>query len=262
MKHNYKAILLLLAFTFCHLFMRQLWGESWSETLLELDGQSYLLLSLASWTFIYSPFLICALVIFNDQHWADIFGVKVEGSYKYLLAATLCCLPMFIGYSSLSEDLNLSLADVITGSVYPAFFEEIIFRAVLFGMLYRFCHWGFIKAALTSSLIFGIGHLYQSSDFGSALLLFGFMAVAGSWFAWLFCECENKIWFPMWMHLLMNAAYGVFNMSGGAIGELDSNLYKGSAIILSIVYVQWQIKKGKPREVNLNNLWSKKPLFN
>ncbi|MBU2918143.1 hypothetical protein KO505_09230 [Psychrosphaera sp. F3M07] len=49
---------------------------------------------------------------------------------------------------------------------------------------------------------------------------------------------------------------------GWFIGELDSNLYKGSAIILSIVYVQWQIKNGKPREVNLNNLWSKKPLLN
>ena len=81
------------------------------------------------------------------------------------------------------------------------------------------------------------------------------MAVAGSWFAWLYCECGYRIWYPMWMHFIMNAAYGIFGMSGGAMGEADANIFKASAIVLSIVYVTWSIKNGKKREVTKQRLF-------
>jgi len=165
---------------------------------------------------------------------------------------------MILGYAYLSPELNLSITDIITGSIYPAFFEEIIFRAILFGLLFRMCKWGFIPAALTTSVIFGLGHLYQSHNISSALMLIAFMAVAGSWFAWLYCECGYRIWYPMWMHLIMNASYGVFNMSGGAMGEASANIFKGLTILLSLVFVHWLIKQGKPREVSKSRLWSNK----
>jgi len=58
----------------------------------------------------------------------------------------------------------------------------------------------------------------------------------------------------MWMHIFMNAAYGIFGMSGGAAGDLQGNLFKATAIVLSIVYVEMLIRKGKPREVVLSKL--------
>lgn len=257
MTNTYRAIFMLATFICCHLFMRQFWGATWSDALLALDGQSYVLHSLARWTFIYSPFVICALILFKGESWVSVLGLKSDQKDHYLSAATLCCIPMVLGYAYLSTELNLSVASVITGAVYPAFFEEIIFRAILFGLLFRVCKWGFIPAALLTSLIFGFGHLYQSHDFISALMLFGFMAVAGSWFAWLYCECGYSIWYPMWMHLFMNAAYGIFNMSGGAMGEASANIFKGLTIILSLVYVYWRRKNGKPREVTKARLWSR-----
>lgn len=255
MTKKYKAIILLAAFICCHLFMKYFWGEAWSEILLELDGQSYVLHSLIKWIFIYSPFVFVALYLFKDEHWLEILGLKSNRKEHYFSSAVLCCFPMILGYANLTEELNLSIADIITGSVYPAFFEEIIFRAILFGLLFRVCKWGFIPAALTSSLIFGFGHLYQSHDIGSALMLFAFMAVAGSWFSWLYCECGYRIWYPMWMHLIMNAAYGVFNMSGGAMGEASSNIFKALTILLSLIYVYWLIKQGKPQQVTKTRLW-------
>lgn len=258
MTNKYKAILLLVAFICCHLFMKYLWGESWSGFLLGLDAQSYVLHSLAKWIFIYSPFICSALILYKDEHWIEILGLKTSRKDYYFVAAILCCLPMILGYAYLSSEFNWSLVDIITGAIYPAFFEEVIFRAILFGLLFRVCKWGFIPAALVSSLIFGFGHLYQSHDITSALMLFAFMAVAGSWFAWLYCECGYRIWYPMWMHLIMNGAYGIFGMSGGAMGEANANIFKALTIILSLVYVYWLIKRGKKREVTKTKLWRNK----
>jgi membrane protease YdiL (CAAX protease family) len=95
-------------------------------------------------------------------------------------AAALCCLPMTIGYAFLSTELNLSLAPIVTGSIYAGLFEEIIFRAALFGVLFRYCRWGFIPAALISSIIFAFGHLYQGHDAISALTAVAITAVAGT----------------------------------------------------------------------------------
>lgn len=255
MNRSIKALLLLSAFLVCHLFMRELWGDSWSEYLLTLDAQTHVLRSLATWVFIYGPFLIVAAWLCRDAGVLNVLGLVPTGIGTYVLAALACCVPMIVGYGFLSTALNLSIPDLIRGSVYPGIFEEIIFRAVLFGVLFRFCGWGFIPAALVSSLIFGVGHLYQSNDLSSAVMLMGFMAVAGSWFAWLYCECGYRVWFPAAMHVLMNGAYGVFSMSGGAMGEGSANLFKATAIILSILYVRRLIKLGKPREVSRDRLW-------
>lgn len=255
MKNSIKALLLVTTFFCCHLFMRDLWRETWSQTLLALDGQTYVLHALIRWLFIYSPFVLTALYLFREQHWLDVLGLRTSRQDKYFLFAVLCCIPMILGYAYLSPALNLSIASLMTGSVYPALFEEVIFRAILFGLLFRVCKWGFIPAAIISSAIFGVGHLYQSHDLGSALMLIGFMLVAGSWFAWLYCECGYRIWYPMWMHLIMNAAYGIFNMSGGAMGEASANIFKAITIVLSLVFVHWLIKQGKPRAVTRARLW-------
>ena len=255
MKHSLKAIFLVVTFICCHLFMRDFWGDTWSQSLLRLDGETYVLQTLARWLFIYSPFVFVAKLLFREEQWLDVLGLRTSKKDQYFLFALACCAPMILGYAYLSNGLNLSIPDLITGSLYPALFEEVIFRAILFGLLFRVCKWGFIPAALLSSAVFGVGHLYQSNDITSAMMLMGFMLVAGSWFAWLYCECGYRIWYPMWMHLIMNAAYGIFNMSGGAMGDVGGNIFKATAIILSLVFVGWLIKHGKQREVTLERLW-------
>jgi membrane protease YdiL (CAAX protease family) len=92
-------------------------------------------------------------------------------------------------YALLSTELNLSMSAIITGSVYAGVFEKIIFRAALFGVLFHYCRWRFIPAALISSIIFGLGHIYQGHDLLSAVMAVAITSVAGTWFSWLYCEC-------------------------------------------------------------------------
>ena len=255
MTNTIRALLIISTFIFCRYIMKEFWDENWTKTLLTLDKQSYVLLIPARYLFIYSPLLLMATFLIKSVSMFEILGVSSGGFQQYLLAAILCCTPMAIGYAYLHTELNLSLATLITGSIYAGFFEEIIFRAAFFGFLFRYCRWGFIPAASISSIIFGLGHLYQGQDTMSALMAVGITSVAGAWFSWLYCECGYRIWFPLWMHIFMNAAYGIFGMTGGAAGDLEGNLCKATAIILSLVYVNLLIRRGKNREITLASLW-------
>lgn len=255
MNNKIKTLIMITTFIFCRYVMRYFWGDGWSDALLSLDQQSHLLLTPTSYLFIYSPLVLVATLLFKEVQLQEILGLKIEGFQHYILAAVACCLPMTLGYAYLSSELNFSLSDLIVGSVYAGVFEEILFRAVLFGVLFRYCRLGFIPAALVSSVIFGLGHIYQGHDPLSAFAAFAITSVAGTWFAWLFCESGYRIWFPLWMHIFMNAAYGIFSMSGGAAGDLEGNIFKASSIILSFVYIHMLVKRGKKREITLASLW-------
>ena len=254
MKHAMHAFLIITIFTFCHYVMRHFWGDGWSSWLSNIDNQTDILFIPAKFTFLYGPLVAAAIVLFKQERLFESIGLSFDGFISYTLAALLCCIPMTLGYAFLSSELHLSISAIITGSVYAGFFEEVIFRAALFGVLFKYCRWDFIPAALVSSVIFGMGHIYQGNDPLSAVMAVTVTTIAGTWFAWLYCECGYRIWFPMWMHIFMNAAYGIFGMSGGAAGDLQGNLFKATAIVLSIVYVEMLIRKGKPREVVLSKL--------
>lgn len=255
MNNKIKTLIMITTFIFCRYIMKYFWGDTWSEALLALDNQSHLLLTPASYLFIYSPLVLVASLLFKDVDLTEILGLKIAGFQHYFLAAVACCLPMTIGYAYLSSELNLALSGIMVGSVYAGVFEEILFRAVLFGVLFRYCHLGFIPAALFSSVIFGFGHIYQGHDLMSAFAAFAITSVAGTWFAWLFCESGYRIWFPLWMHIFMNAAYGIFGMSGGAAGDLAGNIFKASSIILTLLYIHLLVCRGKKREITFLNLW-------
>lgn len=258
MNNTVKTLIMISTFMFCHFVMKNFWGEDWSKTLLILDQQSRLLLIPASYLFKYSPLVLVAILLFKEVGIQEILGLKTEGFKHYFLAAVACCLPMTLGYAYLSSELNLSLSGLMVGSVYAGVFEEILFRAVLFGVLFRYCRLGFIPAALVSSVVFGLGHIYQGHDAMSAFAAFAITTVAGTWFAWLFCESGYRIWFPLWMHIFMNAAYGVFSMSGGAAGDLEGNIVKASSILLSLVYIHLLVCRGKKRQITLASLWKNK----
>ncbi len=255
MDNKIKTLTMITSFIFCHYIMRNLWGDGWSEALLAIDQQSDLLLTPAKYLFIYSPLVLVAALLFKEVELKEILGLKTRGFYSYLLAAVVCCAPMTLGYAYLSSGLNLGLSGIVVGSVYAGVFEEILFRAVLFGVLFRYCRLGFIPAALVSSVIFGFGHIYQGHDAMSTFAAFAITSVAGTWFAWLYCESGYRIWFPLWMHIFMNAAYGIFGMSGGAVGDIEGNIFKATSIILSLVYIHLLVHKGKKREITLASLW-------
>lgn len=258
MERTIKTIIFISVFMACHFLMKDLWQPSWSRLLLALDNDTKLLLKPAFFLFVYGPMIICGYLLFSQASWCNILGLNTTGTISYFWGSVLCCVPMFVGYAFLSNKLTFTISHFMEGSVYAGFFEEVIFRAVLFGVLFKYCRLGFIPAALVSAVVFAFGHIYQGHDTASALAAFTITLMAGGWFSWLYCECGYRIWFPMWMHLFMNGAYYIFSMSGGAVGQLEANIFKATSILLTLVYVHLLVKKGKAREITRANLWTNK----
>src|SRR5690606_36689127 len=82
-----------------------------------------------------------------------ILGVAIGG---------LKTVPMFVGYAfrfSLMRQPDLN--SLLINTVSAGLFEELIFRAYFFGLVYRYTRLGFIPDILATSLVFALLHLYQ-----------------------------------------------------------------------------------------------------
>jgi membrane protease YdiL (CAAX protease family) len=164
-----------------------------------------------------------------------------KGFFRGLSLAFICVLPMFISSAfsgRISEEL--SFWELMNGTVFAGFFEEILFRAFLFGLLFRKLNWGFLPASVLGAVIFGIGHLYQSDGFAESVAVFTVTFMGAVWFAWLFIEWKENLWVPIFMHTFMNLSWILFDIAGNVSGDLLSNIFRiitiGLSIILTVLY--------------------------
>lgn len=125
--------------------------------------------------------------------------------------------------------------NVMRGAVLPGAAEEILFRAFLFGVLYRFAGWGFLPAALLSSCVFGIEHVYQGGDAMEALGIAVLTGIGGLWWSWLLVEWRWNAWVPIAFHVLMNAWFEMFTMADNAMGDAAFIGVRLGCIVLSVV---------------------------
>lgn len=173
-----------------------------------------------------------------------------------LVVGLAITLPMGIGYAIVSQlNPDISAMDLLNQALMPGLYEEFVYRAFLFGLLFRFCGWGFIPAGLLSALIFGGAHLYQANDLGSALGIFAVTGIGGLWFAWLYIEWDKNLFVPIVAHILMNAYWGIFSMGTNALGGVYGNVFRSMTIALSIFLTVRYIKKRKTFLVNKRNLF-------
>lgn len=82
---------------------------------------------------------------------------------------------------------------ILVSSIIGPILEEIIFRKILFGTLYK--RFNFFVSALISSVIFALAHMEPQH-----VLLYGSM---GFTFAFLYVKTKH-IWVPIFAHLSMN----------------------------------------------------------
>lgn len=123
---------------------------------------------------------------------------------------------------------------VVHGSVLPGIGEEVLYRAFLFGFLFRFAGWGFLPAALVGAGFFGAAHLYQGESLADAAAIFAITASGAVWFAWLYAEWRFNIWVPAAFHVLMNMYWELFAISDTANGPLAANALRFAVILLSV----------------------------
>ncbi|MEM7662389.1 MAG: CPBP family intramembrane glutamic endopeptidase [Pseudomonadota bacterium] len=147
---------------------------------------------------------------------------------------------------------------VSRGAILPGIFEEIFYRAFLFGFLFRFAKWGFLPAALVGAIVFGAGHLYQSGDPTEATAIFTITALGALWFAWLYVEWGYNVWVPAAMHLLMNLWWELFAVSDSALGPMSANVSRIGVIVLSILITVWFAKRHGGRRIK-GVIWMRQP---
>jgi len=133
--------------------------------------------------------------------------------------------------------------DIFDSAILPGIGEELLFRGMLFGLLFRFARWGFLPAALLGASVFGFGHFYQGSSISEFLGIFGITAIAALWWSWIYIEWDNNIWMPVAFHILMNMYFTIFDVSEGTLGSWSFFAIRALVCLLSIALTVRHAKK-------------------
>lgn len=191
--------------------------------------------SIASNILIYSQIVLVFIVtsILFGRKTLEVLGLHKD-VLKGLKIGFICTLPMFIGYAFLNGfefklDLNLIHRDI----VQAGFFEELLFRGFLFGILYYVVGWGFIPAVILPSIYFGLGHLYQAENFSEAINVFLFTGLGSAGFAWFYIAFKN-LWVVIFLHAFMDLSWDVFQIETNAAGNLLVNIFRFTTLGLMI----------------------------
>lgn len=194
-----------------------------------------------------------------------------QGTYKTLLYefglscgfmigagfAFLCTLPMLLGYGILfSLNRELSFDSIVIMTVSSAFFEEVIFRAFLFGQLYRHTRLGFLPAVLGGSLLFGSAHLYQGTETSELAGIFAITFVGSILFSWIYAEWKFNLWTAILLHFLMNLYWLIFDVDSNALGDTYANVFRFSTVFLAVIAtIFYKYRKKVLLEIGIRTLF-------
>lgn len=163
--------------------------------------------------------LLTAAILFGRSRALSALGLTGSLPLAFGFAGA-CCLIVLTGIaltSPLAATGQLAF-ELMRSAVLPGVAEEILFRAFLFGFLYRFAGWGFVPAALLSAAVFGAEHLYQGGDAMEAGAIALLTGIGGLWWSWLLVEWRWNAWAPIAFHVLLNAIWTAFDVSDSALG--------------------------------------------
>lgn len=127
------------------------------------------------------------------------------------------------------------LLEAFRGSILPGIAEEVLYRALLFGFLFRYTGWGFLPAALVGAVFFGAAHLYQGETPMDALFVALITGLGAVWFAWLYVEWRFNLWVPIAFHILMNLYWELFSVDDSALGGPMANVLRASTLVAAVV---------------------------
>ncbi len=179
------------------------------------------------------------------------FGVKAAAAELGLLKpagraflfAFIATLPMLIAFA-LTSGINPkpTMLTVGVGCILAPFAEELLFRAFLFRQLYRHGRLGFWISALVPSVIFAIGHLYQSNDLTELVGIAAITGIGSLLFCWVFLRWDDNVWPIFALHAFMNLWWEIFAVDDSALGGWVANGARLATVILAIVLTKYRDK--------------------
>ena len=224
-----KSVVLVLAF----IFMQYSGHSSYLSFMYEnLSGTSYLQVFVKMLVY-YSPVLLVSGLLFRKGLLA-VLGLKHSLLKSFGLALAFTA-PLFLIFPFFFQlDNELSGLSVFRGAFLAAVFEELVFRGLVFGVLFRLCGWKFLPAVMLTAVVFGLAHLYQAADVVGALLTFAVTFAGAVWFAWLYVKWDYNLFLPIFLHFLMNFSWQLFEVEAGAAGGTVTNIGRTFTILISI----------------------------
>ena len=188
--------------------------------------------------------------------------IAATGLYKSpltgLIYALMSVLPMLLFVIFWGKwNKELSFWYIVNTTLVAGFFEELFFRGILLGMLFRYARWGFVPAVLISSLIFALGHIYQGGDLFTSLLAALVTGFGGLLFGWIYIESNYNLWFSIFLHALMNFSWIAFSLAENAASAgVGLNIARLLTVIIAVVLVVvYKKRKGLPYVINKRTLW-------
>jgi membrane protease YdiL (CAAX protease family) len=207
-----------------------------------------------------TPLFVGLFLIHNPKRIINSLGIN-KGFRIGFLFAFLCTLPMLMGYSIFFRfDSKVSFYGVFRAAICAPFFEELYFRGILFGQLFRFTKIGFIPSVILCALLFASGHLWQSSDPGELIGIFATTFLGAIFFAWAYVEWDNNLWVPVGLHSFMNLHWMLFSAGDNALGGIYANIFRAVTITFVIAgTIRYKKNTGIGLKINRrDHLWINK----
>lgn len=202
------------------------------------------------------PFCIISFCLYGKH------ALAATGLYKSplvgLVYALVCTAPMLLYVIAFGKWNNeLSLWYILNASLVAGFFEELFFRGILLGQLFRYARWGFVPAVLISSLIFALGHIYQGHDLLTSLLSALVTGFGGLLFGWIYVESNYNLWFSIFLHALMNFSWIAFSLGWNAASAgIGLNVERLLTVVVAVaLIVVYKKRNNLPYLINKRTLW-------
>lgn len=200
--------------------------------------------------------LLAASALFGPHRMFAALGFTAS-PWPALALTSGCCAVVFAWSAATAAPTPLHALpiEITRGALLPGAAEEILFRAFLFGFLYRFAGWGFLPAALLSSIVFGIEHVYQGGNFLEAWGIAALTGIGALWGSWLLVEWRWNIWVPIGFHVLLNANFEAFMVADNALGSAPFVAVRLACILMSIVVTLWLARHRGGRRLMGGRWW-------
>lgn len=208
----------------------------------------------------YGPQVLVALglgaVLFGPRAATASLGLdKSIGQGLLVGLALTLVLPLGFALMLGFDPSQRPLQAVLRGALLPGFGEELLYRGLLFGFLFRFARWGFLPAALLAALLFGAAHLYQGRGVADSAAIFALTALGSLWFAWLYAEWDFNLWVPVALHVLMNLYWELFSVADDALGPAFTVGLRLLVIVLSVAVTLLAARRRGGRVVRGRAWW-------
>lgn len=161
-------------------------------TLLDIPDNSILGLSIKA-LLLTLVVLILTIIVIKPKELFSFLGLSRNILIGFGIAL-LCTLPLYLVFplfGGLNTELTFSV--IYDRAILTGFKEELVFRAFMFGLLFRYAKTGFFWAVILPALYFGSVHLYQGHDILSALAAFGVTFIGALYFSWMYVEWNFNI---------------------------------------------------------------------